>query len=73
MRSLRLTVSLASIATICWGASYAYSRQKSNDTNSDSDEFVEIHLDPAVMKDAAPVLADVLNENHHVDANQRAH
>ena len=73
MRSLRITASLACIVTICWGAGYAYSRQKSHDTNSDSHEFVEIHLDSVVMKDAARVLAGVLHENRHVEANQRAH
>jgi hypothetical protein len=70
MRSLRITVSLACVATICWGAGYAYGRWKSHNTDTESDEYVEIHLDPVVMKDAARLVAGVQHELRHIEAHR---
>jgi hypothetical protein len=54
------------------GAGYVYSRQKSNDADSDPVDYVEIHMDPVVVKDAARMLVGVQHEIRHVEAHQRA-
>jgi hypothetical protein len=73
MRFLRITVSLACVATICWGAGYAYGRWKSHNTVTEGDEYVEIHVDPIVVKDAARGLVGVQHEMRHVETRQQAH